>query len=228
MAASVEDSLKLRIFHRTEDDFQREICVWKTARLGTSVKGKLFLEVFHATDISAIEIQGDEVTLPTALLLNVLVNGRFEEKVPIAVGPAPAGRVRFKDGGCFQFNVLLDPSDGSVFCVQTPEGGVSVPSIAKEKLQVPKLEIGMTRAEVEKKVQIDGGLSIPFRYERYVVLPFKPTKDGLVLKLNVAYKPAAMSDTTYYLGKWTTVQKQDPHDVLVRISPPYLELPICD
>jgi hypothetical protein len=209
------------------DDFTGEPCTAKTPLFTGSVRGKWFLDVFHATEITAIEVLGDEVTLPTSLVVSLIMNGRYDDKKPIAVGEAPAVRVWLKDGDCFQMNVLLNPADRSVYCAQTPLGIVSASSDLKDKKLIPELKVGMTRAEVEKKVIVDGGLSSPFRYERYLVQNSSMSSDGAVVKLNLAFKPAGMSDAVYYLGKWTS-PKESPKDVLMRISPPYREMAFSD
>jgi hypothetical protein len=220
--------LKSRIYHRSEDDFQKDACAWKGAQLGSAIDGKRLLDVFPGKDIKAVEMQGDEVTMPSSAILHVLTEGRFEKiKHPIAVGNAPAGRLRLKDGNCFQFNILIDPADGCISSVQTPMGTLSVPDFPACKQLIPKLKAGSTRAEVEKTLQPDGGLSVPFKYERYIVQSPKCTEKGEVLKLNFAFKPAGMSDVVYYLGKWV-VPHQSPKDILMRISPPYVEMPYND
>ncbi|MDR3617228.1 MAG: hypothetical protein P4L53_26975 [Candidatus Obscuribacterales bacterium] len=48
-----------------------------------------------------------------------------------------------------------------------------------------------------------------------------------VVKINLAFKPAGMSDAVYYLGKWVS-PKQSPDDVVVRVSPPYRDRPFHD
>jgi hypothetical protein len=87
------------------------------------------------------------------------------------------------------------------------------------------LKIGMTRTQVEKQAYLDGGISVPFRMERYVL---KSGGSGpKVTKVRLKFKPEKMTKEVYFLGKWVIPQQQ-PDDVLMEISTPYLELPFYD
>ena len=228
MAEANDEVLRSRIDHLSEDQFQKDTCFLKSAQLSPSIQGKRLLEVFPAADIKAVEIQGDEIVLPTALLLNVLTQARFQENTrKISVIQAPGGRIRLNDGNCFHFNVLLDPADGSVVSVQTPMGAMSVPGFPECKPLIPKVKVGMRRVEIEQKLQPDGGLSTAFKYERYESRNSKCTDKGEFVKMNFAFKPAGMTDAVYYLGKWVA-PKTSPQDILIRISPPYIEMPYAD
>jgi hypothetical protein len=78
----------------------------------------------------------------------------------------------------------------------------------------------MTRAEVDKSLTPDGGKTIPFPYERYLIPNSVCGDKGEVVKVNLAFKPAGMSDAVYFLGKWVP-PKPDPKDSLMRVSPRY-------
>ena len=226
-AASTEDSLRSNIHHESEEVFQKDLCQWRAGQV--LLQGSRFLDVFPLETIKTVEVQGDEITLPTALVIEMLTQGRFETtKHPVAVGSAPAGRIRLKNGNCFQFNVLIDPSVRTISSIDTSIGEMSVPALpATCKAFALQARPGMTRAEVEKSMGPDGGIAVPFRYERDVARGPACGAKGEVLKVNLAFKPAGMSDAVYYLGKWAA-PRPDPRDVLMRISPEYVEMPYYD
>jgi hypothetical protein len=85
----------------------------------------------------------------------------------------------------------------------------------------------MTRAEVDKRLTLDGGKFIPFLYERYMIPNSVCGDKGEVVKVNLAFKPTGMSSALYFQGKWTP-PKADPKDSLMRVSPMYLERPKWD
>jgi hypothetical protein len=84
----------------------------------------------------------------------------------------------------------------------------------------------MTRAKMQKSFGADGGISAPFRYERFILAQPSSRKDKLATKINIRFRPAGMSDAVYYLGKWQN-PKPNEADIAVAISPPYLEAPYC-
>lgn len=87
------------------------------------------------------------------------------------------------------------------------------------------LQVGMTRTQVENQAYADGGISVPFRMERYVL---KSGQSGpKVTKVQLKFKPEGMTKEVYFLGKWV-VPKQKPGDVLMEMSAPYQELPFYD
>jgi len=226
-ASSIEDSLRSIIYHESDEVFQKDACPWIAGQI--LQQGSLLLDVFLLADIKAVEVQGDEITLPTALVIQILTQGRFEEtKHLISVGSAPAGRIRLKNGNCLQFNVLIDPAKRAISSIETSAGELIVPALP-EKCKTFALQVkqGMTRAEVEKSLNPDGGESVPFRYERYVVQGSACGAKGEILKVNLGFKPAGMSDAIYFLGKWVT-PTQSPQDIVVRISPEYMEVPYFD
>lgn len=227
IAAPGDDGLQSRIYHRSEDDLQKEACLWKAAQLSPNVQGKLVLEVFPADTIDAVEIQDDETTLPTPLVLRFLSDARFGEVThPIAVGKALAGRLWLKRRNCMAFNFLFDPVDDGT--MRTPLGDASAPGLAEKCRSVAvSIKPGMTRAEVEESLTADGGITVPFRYERYVIRNSACAENGEVVKVNVAFRPAGMSDAVYFLEKWTPT-KQTPKDIVMRVSPKYLERPRYD
>ena len=226
-AASTEDSLRSNIHHESEEVFQKDGCQWKAGQVFQ--QGSRFLDVFSMATIKTVEVQGDEITLPTALVIEMLTQGRFEKtQHPVAVASAPAGRIRLENGNCFQFNVLIDPSARAISSIDTSIGEMVVPALpATCKAFALQARPGMTRADLEKSMGPDGGIAVPFRYERYVARGPACGAKGEVLKVNLAFKPAGMSDALYYLGKWA-VPRQDPRDVLMRISPEYVEMPYYD
>jgi hypothetical protein len=228
-ATNTKNWLQSHIYHVSDADFQKAPCIWKTARLDTTIAGKKLLEVFPIDVIKAVEVQGDEVTMPAALIVHTVMEARFEKLAshPISVLNAAAARISLKDGNCLQFNFLLDPADGSVSNVQTNLGTLKIAEHPECKKLIPHVKTGMTRQAVEAMLGQDGGLSVPFKYERYVLLNSKRTAMGEMIKMNFAFKPAGMSDAVYYLGKWVAPQ-QSPQDVLMRMSPPYIETPFSD
>jgi len=227
--ACAEDGLRSRIYHRSVDDFQKQACVWKAAQLGQAVQGRQVLEVFPADDINSVEIEGDETTFPSSLLLWFLREGRFVEVSHLmAVERAHAGRLWLKNGSCMEFTILLDPADDQSANVRTPLGDVSVPPFPdKCRSHAPQVKPGMTRTEVEARLIPDGGITVPFRYERYVLQGSACGTKAEGIKVNVAFKPAGMSDAVYLFGKWLP-PKQSPKDRVVRVSPRYLEMPYSD
>ncbi|MBS2038350.1 hypothetical protein JST97_25425 [bacterium] len=83
-----------------------------------------------------------------------------------------------------------------------------------------KLKLGMTRAQVEKSFTGDGGLALPFKMERYILL--SSLNKPKVAKVTLQFRPAGMSKEVYLLGKWAP-PRQKPGDVLMQISQPFLE-----
>ena len=99
------------------------------------------------------------------------------------------------------------------------------------------IRIGMTRRDLEKLCHVDGGITSLTGPERYV-LNDQPLNrpQGKVLKVNVRYKPANVSEQLYQDPKkfkaWLREQRgsgrYSPDDVVVSVSPPYWEPPYCD
>ena len=89
------------------------------------------------------------------------------------------------------------------------------------------IELGMKRAEFEKWSHADGGLSVQFKQERYILDDCSPSS-GRVIKFDVAFKPAGMSDNEYYLRKWAIPNTQSPNDTLMQVSQPYIDFPFID
>lgn len=221
------DLLRLRIFHRSAEDFQKEACPWLGSTM-TRIGGR-FLEVFPVGKIAAVEVQADETILPSALLLRAVMEGRFvDRKRPISPDLFPTGRLWLKDGNCMAINVLLDPAGDQIAGVSTSMGYVSVPSLPdKCSSFVARVKPGITRAEVEKLLTLDGGRFIPFLYERYVIPNSACGDNGEAIKVNLAFKPAGMSDAAYLLGS-SPPPKPNSKDTVVRVSPRYLERPNWD
>src|SRR5215471_8816780 len=194
-----DDGLRSRIHHR--GNFQNQSCVWKAAQLGQAVQGRQVLEVFPADDINALEIQGDETEFPSPLLLWVLREGRFVKEAPrLAVERAHTVRLWLRNGSCVEFTILLDPADDQSASVRTGLGDVSVPGFPdKCRLHVSQPKPGMTRADVETRLTPDGGITVPFRYERFLVPHSSCGPKGELIKVSVAFRPAGMNDTDYLL-----------------------------
>lgn len=221
------NKLRLRVYHSSLELYTQDSGP-KVSSQAEKSSGKLLIEIFPPASIKLIDSPGDEVTLPTALILKIVLEGRFaRDQKPIAVQSAPLFKIVLNDGRCLHCNVLFDPADNTVHSVRSDAGPLELPQAERFKALIPKLKKGMTRAQVEKIVSADGGITVPFRYERYLVPNSQCGDRGEVVKVNVAFKPAGMSDAIYYLGKWV-VAKQSPDDVLERISPAYLEQPIYD
>lgn len=73
------------------------------------------------------------------------------------------------------------------------------------------IKAGMTRADVGKNFQRDGGLQARFT-TRYLY-----SKCGLI-KIEVEFKAVAKSETEFF----------SPNDIVVSVSKPYLEYPVND
>jgi len=193
----------------------------------TLAPGEAFGEAVPAGSITSVEVQADEIGLPDPIILYILRNGKFGVLThPISVPAATAMRLMLAGGQCLQMNMLLDPANNQLSSVATDIGTLLVPSpVAACGVTLPSLIPGMTREEAGKSLRADGGLSTPFTLERYVV-QHCTTQDAAV-KVNLAFKPAGMSDKTYQLGKWQR-PPQKPQDVLMRVSPYYLESAVAD
>jgi hypothetical protein len=103
----------------------------------------------------------------------------------------------------------------------------SVPLPEQKQTLTKYSKIGMTRASAEKLFSPDGGLSSSFHKERYVANNSKHSDCDAVVKIDIVFKPAGMSDEVFYLGKWVA-PKQSSADIVMNISAPYLEKPFYD
>lgn len=222
-------NLRSLLIHSGEDDYSKYSSDCTEDKRAHGESGKTFLQVFPLQEIAAIEIPGDETHLPSAIAELLLTKGKFvKDYSPLAVQSAPALIVRLKNKTCAVFRLIFDPADMSLSYAESKAGGVLVlPDELRCRSFHPNVRIGMTRAEVRKCFYEDGGITVPFRYERYVSTQKSNRPDGLAIKMNFAYKPAEMSDAVYYLGKWQP-PKQSENDTVVRCSPPYLEKPFMD
>jgi hypothetical protein len=225
MAQPEVDALRSRIYHINQNDFRKDSSGWNAEKHAEAKSGKHLLQAFPVGQIKAIEVEGDEVDAPTHWVLSVLRNARFG--APMAVPPAslPKGRIQLQDGRCLQFSISCDDI-GCAHSVRCDGWMLKLDAYPACTAQVPKLKAGMKRSDVEKLLGADGGISVPFKYERYVNYAEKCTEMEKV-KMNFAFKPAGMTDAVYYLGKWVP-PKPSPDDVVMRISPAYSERPYTD
>ena len=106
------------------------------------------------------------------------------------------------------------------------------PSAEKDEF----LYVGMTRREMEKAYQRDGGIFSPFEGERYV-LSNQPADgpEGNVLKVKVRFRPANMSEKVFRDAKryreWMAENRTEygsKSDIVAGISAPYWEPPYFD
>lgn len=216
--------MKAKIFHETRELFEREAAGCKCARMEPAAIGTKFIDTFVPDKIKSISLQGDQVDLPSPLAAQTLGEAKFAAVKMRQGGSKCPGRVRMLDGNCLPITFHIDDKH-RLYEVETPIGVLETSTI--NCAAIDKLKNGMTRAAMEKYATADGGISIPFKYERYVVSGSKPDGQGAVLKFNLSFKPAGMSDALYYLGKWAP-PKQSPEDIVMRISPFYQEKPFCD
>lgn len=221
-------NLRSLLIHYGDDDYSKYSSDYTEDKRAQGENGKTFLQVFPLPEIAAIEIPGDETRLPSAIAELLLTKGKFvKDYAPLAVQSAPALIVRLKDKSCIVFRLIFDPADMSLSYAESKAGVLVLPEELRCRSFHTNVRIGMTRAEVRKCFYEDGGISVPFRYERYVSAQKSNRPDGLAIKMNFAYKPAEISDAVYYLGKWQP-PKQSENDTVVRCSPPYLEKPFTD
>jgi hypothetical protein len=103
--------------------------------------------------------------------------------------------------------------------------------------EVKSIQVGMTRREVRALCHEDGGISSPFREERYILNdPPAQGPEGKVLKVKVAFKPADVSEEVYRdpnkFRKWLLEERRpgydSPDDIVVSVSPSYWEGPYSD
>lgn len=230
-ASSAEDfslhSYLYSVNYENDEVFQKDSCQWKAGQLVQL--GSLFYDVFPPTAVKIVEVQGDDIALPTPLLIHILTEGRFGSSAhPITVGSAIAGRIRLRNGNCLQFNVLVDPAVRRVSSIDTRMGAMTVPDLPEEcRALALSVKVGMTRAEVEKSMSHDGGFAGPYLDDPYVFRNSACGFWGEVLKVRIAFKHAGMSDDVYRLRKWT-VPPESPTDIVMRISPEFMEKPHFD
>jgi hypothetical protein len=226
--ASEEEKLRSKVIHYSVIDFAKYSPECKHAKGTKAEVGISVSSVFPASEISAIEINGDEIVLPTSIVLKLISLGQFSEpKTRISVQSAPSVRIRLKNGDCVLFNVLIDPKDMSVAYANSAMGIVSLPDECQCKSFKQPLRVGMTRSDLQKLFVPDGGIYAPFYYERYVSILEPATAQGQKVKVNFAFKPGGMTDEVYYLGKWQNPKSSDS-DIVMRLSPPYREVPYHD
>ncbi len=183
-------------------------------------QGSGFLDVVPVTDIERVEVQGSTTTLPSVLVNQFLTEGRFDLSLRRnARGSTTAVRVRLKDGGCFQFDVHVDPVVRRISSSDTATGPMSVPDVPEtcRAIAVP-VKPGMTRAQVKHSLEHDLGIIAPFVDERYVVRNSECGPQGESLKVELSFHPANKPDPAQH------VPIQSQHDVVIRVSPACLEI----
>jgi len=198
-----------------------------TSRIDKPVKDYLPL-----ADIQAIEIQGDSIRLPSAIVVRALAFGKFVKWEPRTFGQAVAACIWFKNGS--KLPITFFPMSGQVFNqAKIGNGWLTLSELHSEEFSrcvsdLKKLELRHTkRREFERLFHVDGGISTPYRAERYVFSDVKSQK--LVPKVNAVFKPASMSEQVYeaesafvtHSQSWTA--RQQPDDILMNLSPVYLE-----
>ena len=221
-AAEKKDSdyqtLRSKVRYVGENSLGRCLEKWPTLKAEKAV-GKPVRDLLPLATVESISVGGDELDMPQVLLVRALMEGSISSGQAVFIGPPIEVQMKFNDGRC------LDMSFYHSFSGQLGNRA----TIAEAKFAVPPIEgVGKkfteaiagckrgvtTRADFEKHFVLDGGISVPFRVERYVL------KDGKigdkVLKTNVAFRPAA-SD------KKESHPRQSPKDLFVRCSPVFLE-----
>ena len=179
------------------------------------------MNLYNLEDIAEIKIDGDEIDLPIPLLSKLFIKGQV-------TSPQPAisfltGQLILKSGKSVDIHFFKD--NPTYMAMENPEFDVIISPPYRVPDMPPEIKPGITRAVFEKQFHVDGGISTPFHLERYVMNDAKIGDE--VAKVNVAFKPAGMSDQVYLLGKGAT-PKQSADDILMRLSPIYLEAPIFD
>ena|GEM_PF-5813449 len=191
---------------------------WPTLRDSKSV-GKPVGACLPLADIESIDVAGDEVDMPAACVARTLLDGTIDDAASSVLVQPLSAQLRFKDGRCIELTYPRGANGiignrariGMAIINVPPTAGVD----AKCRTALAAIKSGITtRADFSKHFSLDGGISVPFRSERYV---FKDGKVGdQVLKINVAFRPAAMNKKELH-------PKQSPKDVYLRSSPVFLE-----
>ena len=211
-------TLRSKVRYVAENSLGRCREKWPSLRDSKSV-GKPVGNCLPLADIESIDVAGDEVSMPAAYVARTLKEGTIQAAASNVVVQPLQAQLRFRDGRCIE---LIYPRglDGKILNrIQIDGVPISVPPIvgveAKCKASLAAIKSGVTtRADFEKHFSVDGGISVPFRCERFVF------KNGIVgaqvLKINVAFRPAAAT-------KKESHPKQSPNDIYIRCSPVYLE-----
>lgn len=90
------------------------------------------------------------------------------------------------------------------------------------------LNLGLTRADVERECRIDGGMAVPFHSERYI-LPGYFDRINFIM-IDIRFRPAGVPDAVYKdpqrFQEWLFAHRKgiwiSPTDIVDSISPPYL------
>ncbi|MBS1994073.1 MAG: hypothetical protein JSS83_26365 [Cyanobacteria bacterium SZAS LIN-3] len=178
--------------------------------------GKGLPALLPLAQVQSIEIFGDEVRLPSPLVLQALLQGRVARRDVRASGPAHNVDLKFKDGRCLELTFF--PVDQQLFHqMRAGEQWCEIPVVGKEagnwSSTVAAIKPGATtREQLLRLCSEDGGISVPFRSERFIVNGAKVA--DRVLKINVAFKAAH--------------KEPSGQDVVARVSPVYLDFAYCD
>lgn len=221
------NKLKSKVSHLASEAFQKEHADCRCHRFEPAAYTTSFLDTFPVDNIKLLTVKDDEVALPSALLVHGLTEGRFADfrKRPFP-GSSSEARVWMTDGNCLELKLHFDTAGKNLTAIETPLGTLAIPEQAgagKKYL----VKTGMTRKETEKYLTIDGGISAPYSYERFIVKEAPQAAYGQVVKVNISFKPAGRSDANYYLGKRAR-PRQSSGDTVMKVSPFYVEPPYCD
>jgi len=216
----LDEYLRDKIVPTSDEYFQKHDCQWKGGHVFK--QGSRFLDVYDAFAINGIEVPSDSITLPDPLVYQILTEGRFDKTLrPKVVERATAVRVRLREGDCFQIDVHIDPLVRRISSIDTPAGTMTVPGLPEKcrTIALP-VKLGMTRAEMGKSFERDGGGYGLFIQERYILRNSACGPKGEILKVDLAFKPAGKPDPVLH------IPLESPQDTVIRISLAYLGTPI--
>lgn len=214
-------------------------CTTTSKALGESLKiGALVKDALPLQDVEAIEIFGDSLRLPGAIVTRALCSGKVVKCDPRAYGQAIVGCVRFKGGNALPMTFF--PNAGQLFSqIKLGESWLEMPAVPAPGADgclksLADLKPGTsTRKDLQKHFYPDGGITAPFRGERFVFQGYK--SDAGVLKVNAAFRPKSVTESAYnaqelFENKASNHSnpKQSPDDVLMKLSPVYLEQAFFD
>jgi hypothetical protein len=189
--------------------------------LGKSIseEDKRLKNKINIRDITVIEVIGDQITLPTPMIIEFFLIGTFtDEFMTMKSSDEVTVKAYLKNNNCFDFTFFPNVMGAHVL---SGSSTITAPYIYKYSIDgLSSIKKWITRSELEKIMHVDSGISSTFHFERYVLNNAK--NDPPSIKLNIAFKPAGMSDAIYLLGKWNP-PKQSPDDTIFRLSPPYSE-----
>ena len=91
------------------------------------------------------------------------------------------------------------------------------------------IHAGLTRQEIEAKATQDGGLMGALKDERFILRSQSVDQSGKSCMVNIDFHPVGLSDKIYndanLFAKWfkETHLLQNPKDIAVRVSAPFLD-----